>query len=254
MLASEVDRLKKDELDLRLKLEAAEKRVEIAEIQAEQDNSKAAENVKQIVLSMHHQLAEKQAAQVENQSPASVVLMQGTETKDPDPLETTSSKQSSSSIVMMKETKVNENSESTLNDIREKVDSLFQAFLTAQNNSQSDKTEAVPKSQELLSKVTRPSLVKRYGNKERLKDMAKLQADGVGMRNKNFEKTYNQRWDLFDSRNVSRQKSYVSRTWFRENTDKFLDPRKGEVVSKMNDVMLEKREAFVYNYSHSIYV
>ena len=90
--------------------------------------------------------------------------------------------------------------------------------------------EAVPKSQELLSKVTRPSLVKRYGNKERLKDMAKLQADGVGMRNKNFEKTYNQRWDLFDSKNVSRQKSYVSRTWFRENTDKFLDPRKGEVV------------------------
>ena len=155
---------------------------------------------------------------------------------------------------MMKETKVNENSESTLNDIREKVDSLLQAFLIAQNNSQSDKTEDVPKSQELLSKVTRPSLVKRYGNKERLKDMAKLQADGVGMRNKNFEKTYNQRWDLFDSKNVSRQKSYVSRTWFRENTDKFLDPRKGEVVSKMNDVMLEKREAFVYNYSHSIYV
>ena len=74
----------------RSKLEAAEKRVEFAEIQAEQDNSKAAENVKQIVLSMHHQLAEKQAAQVENQSPASVVLMQGTETKDPDPLETTS--------------------------------------------------------------------------------------------------------------------------------------------------------------------
>ena len=63
---------------MRLKLEAAEKRVEFAEIQAEQDNSKAAENVKQIVLSMHHQFAEKQAAQVENQSPASVVLMQGT--------------------------------------------------------------------------------------------------------------------------------------------------------------------------------
>ena len=147
-----------------------------------------------------------------------------------------------------------ENSESTLNDIREKVDSLLQAFLTAQNNSQSDKTKDVPKSQELLSKVTRPSLVKRYGNKERLKDMAKLQADGVGMRNKNFEKTYNQRWDLFDSKNVSRQKSYVSRTWFRENTDKFLDPRKGEVVSKMNDVMLKKEEAFVYNYSHSIFV
>ena len=121
MLASEVDRLKKDELDLRLKLEAAEKRVEIAEIQAEQDNSEAAENVKRIVLSMHDQYAEKQAAQVENQSPASVVLMQGTENKDPDPLETTSSKQSSSSIVMMKETKVNEKSESTLNDIREKV-------------------------------------------------------------------------------------------------------------------------------------
>ena len=96
--------------------------------------------------------------------------------------------------------------------------------------------------------------MKRYGNKERLKDMAKLQADGVGMRNKNFEKTYNQRWDLFDSKNISRQKSYVSRTWFRENTDKFLDPRKGEVVSKMNDVMLKKEEAFVYNYSHSIFV
>ena len=108
MLASEVDRLKKNELDLRLKLEAAEKRVEIAEIQAEQDNSEAAENVKKIVLSMHHQLVEKQAAQVENQSPASVVLMQGTETKDPDPLETTNSKQSSSSIVMMKDNKVNE--------------------------------------------------------------------------------------------------------------------------------------------------
>ena len=103
--------------------------------------------------------------------------------------------------------------------------------------------------------------MKRYGNKERLKDMAKLQADGVGMSsfqnscfNKNFEKTYNQRWDLFDSKNVSRQKSYVSRTWFRENTDKFLDPRKGEVVSKTNDVMLKKEEAFVYNYSHSIFV
>ena len=41
--------------------------------------------------------------------------------------------------------------------------------------------------------------MKRYGNKERLKDMAKLQADGVGMRNKNFEKTYNQLLDLFDS-------------------------------------------------------
>ena len=112
-----------------------------------------------------------------------------------------------------KETKVNQNSESTLNDIQKKVDSLLQAFLTAQNNFQSDKTEAVPKSQELLSKVTRPSLVKRYGNKERLKDMAKLQADGVGMRKnskKNFEKTYNQRWDLFDSKNVSRQKSYVT--------------------------------------------
>ena len=65
------------------------------------------------------------------------------------------------------------------------------------------------------------------------------------MRNKNFEKTYNQRWDLFDSKNVSRQKSYVSRTWFRENTDKFLDPRKGEVVSKMNDVMLKKEEALI---------
>ena len=88
--------------------------------------------------------------------------------------------------------------------------------------------------------------------------MAKLQADGVGMRNKNFEKTYNQRWDLFDSKNVLRQKSHhlcsLSRTWFRENTDKFLDPRKGEVVSKMNDVMLKKEEAFVYNYSHSIFV
>ena len=62
--------------------------------------------------------------------------------------------------------------------------------------------------------------------------MAKLQANRVGIRNKNFEKTaktYNQRWDLFDSKNVSRQKSYVSRIWFRENTDKFLDPRKGEV-------------------------
>ena len=70
--------------------------------------------------------------------------------------------------------------------------------------------------------------MKRYGNKERLKDMAKLQADGVGMRNKNFEKTYNQCWDLFDSKNVSRQKSYVSRTWFRENTDKFLDLKEEE--------------------------
>ena len=53
MLASEVDRLKKDELDLRLMLEAAEKRAEIAEIQAGKDNAKAAENVKQIVLRMH---------------------------------------------------------------------------------------------------------------------------------------------------------------------------------------------------------
>ena len=124
--------------------------------------------------------------------------------------------------------------------------------------SSRDKTEAVPKSQELLSKVTRPSLVKRYGNKERLKDMAKLQADGVGMRNKNFEKTYNQRWDLFDSKKFQDKRAmypwYVSRTWFRENTNKFLDPRKGEVVSKMNDVMLKKEEAFVYNYSHSIFV
>ena len=66
--------------------------------------------------------------------------------------------------------------------------------------------------------------------------------------------TPKRRWDLFDSKNVSRQKSYVSRIWFRENTYKFLDPRKGEVVSKMNDVMLKKEEAFVYNYSHSIFV
>ena len=70
-----------------------------------------------------------------NQSLAPGVLVQGTENKCPDSRETNNSKQSSSSIVLRKETKVNENSESTLNDIREKVDSLFQAFLTAQNNS-----------------------------------------------------------------------------------------------------------------------
>ena len=45
MLASKVYRLEKDELDLRLMLEAAEKRAKIAEIQAEKDNSEAAENL-----------------------------------------------------------------------------------------------------------------------------------------------------------------------------------------------------------------
>ena len=125
----------------------------MAEIQAEEDNFNAAKNVQEIVLNMHRQLVEKQPAQGENQSPASVVLVRGTQIKSPDSPETISSTQSFSPSVTGKETKVNKNSESTLNDIQKKVDSLLQAFLTTQNNSQFDKTEVVPKSQELLSKT-----------------------------------------------------------------------------------------------------
>ena len=85
----------------------------------------------------------------------------------------------------------------------------------------------------MVSKVSvgRRSRSITFDDKIRIIDMAELQVDGAGMRNLE-PKNYSQRWNLFNKSNdFQRFKSERSK-WFKDDPNKFLDPRKGEVVSR----------------------
>ena len=70
-----------------------------------------------------------------------------------------------------------------------------------------------------------------FDDKIRIIDMAELQADGAGMRNLE-PKNYSQRWNLFNKSNAFQRFKSERSKWFKDDPNKFLDPRKGEVVSR----------------------
>ena len=85
----------------------------------------------------------------------------------------------------------------------------------------------------MVSKVSvgRRSRSITFDDKIRIIDMAELQADGAGMRNLE-PKNYSQRWNLFNKSNAFQRFKSERSKWFKDDPNKFLDPRKGEVVSR----------------------